>query len=556
MYTLPKVVSCCNSSLKLEIEKLLIFLTMSATAASDYKPCPNCPQMFFSKIAFNIHTEMCTGSRAGLVLDPEPTVKKRKVLQQEEVKDLNFKPETASIKKARRASSRQDDFAENPLDDEGEVICLDRPTVFTGGDNLADHVKIEDESPNDESQNLNLAAQSHEKNVAVMIVKSEHKSTSVLEDILNKKNHSSVEQSPNKNELQVSGGHHMANESDGIFECGNCSGQFTEVESLRRHILTVHEEDIRHERKVSRSTPGQTNALQRHANATHHRDVTTVQAQDTHRIQTTPKKETSSTPKQVTPSSPKHVTPSTPKHVTPSKRVRLLPQNVESFSCNFCDKHFNEKHLLQKHCRNVHENPLPLRCSICGEGFSKEEQMKSHLDTAHEDLKTFRCILCPRRFVGKHSLSEHVMASHADPARHPCNVCSKKFYLERSLKLHLAAEHENSCAFYCNFCLLKFPSKDSLKSHVEVVHEKLKPFKCTMCEKSFAENIKLKVHFRSVHENIQPFQCNFCNKRFTQNSNLKTHVSAVHEKIKSFFCQFCNKDFAQGTIHQNLFCFY
>ena len=150
---------------------------MSATAASDYKPCPNCPKMFFSKIAFNIHAEMCTGSRAGQVLDPEPTVKKRKVLQQEEVKDLNFKPETASIKKARRASSRQDDFAEKPLDDEGEVICLDRPTVFTGGDNLADHVKIEDESPNDESQNLNLAAQSHEKNVAVMIVKSEHKST-------------------------------------------------------------------------------------------------------------------------------------------------------------------------------------------------------------------------------------------------------------------------------------------------------------------------------------------------------------------------------------------
>ena len=153
-----------------------------------------------------------------------------------------------------------------------------------------------------------------------------------------------------------------------------------------------------------------------------------------------------------------------------------LPEDIQKFQCNLCDKFFlgqYGKKGLKKHVNSVHEKKKPYQCSICGNSYSERSKLNRHV-VAHEAKKSIKCYICQEPFEGNSNLTQHITSVHKEVKVSHCTECDKSFfgtYREKGLKRHISS-----------------------------VHEKNKPFQCTLCESNFSENGKLLRHVRNVHE--------------------------------------------------------
>lgn len=138
---------------------------------------------------------------------------------------------------------------------------------------------------------------------------------------------------------------------------------------------------------------------------------------------------------------------------------------------------FKEKHLLNRHLRNIHITPL--RCSVVGcsrlQPFGKESDLKRHVKEIHENLR----ILCPVEscesnsigFARKYNLDKHMREEHVN-VRCTLNHCGASI-LDGEQESHIKDAHgDYECAL--SACGDGLPSRFTMEAarlHLISVHK-------------------------------------------------------------------------------------
>ena len=63
--------------------------------------------------------------------------------------------------------------------------------------------------------------------------------------------------------------------------------------------------------------------------------------------------------------------------------------------CNFCEKSFFTKTILELHMKSVHEKK---KCDFCDEEFASGKVLKNHVHNHHNNI-SFECDVCEKVFT-------------------------------------------------------------------------------------------------------------------------------------------------------------
>ncbi|XP_052823945.1 uncharacterized protein LOC106883442 [Octopus bimaculoides] len=178
------------------------------------------------------------------------------------------------------------------------------------------------------------------------------------------------------------------------------------------------------------------------------------------------------------------------------------------YSCNDCEKTFNQKCLLLAHSR-IHTGERPYNCHVCSKTFRIPNDLKVHL------------------------------RSHTGERPYKCQICNRGFSISRNLTAHLRV-HTGERPFKCEFCSKCFTQKSALTVHIRT-HTGVKPFKCEVCGQSFAYSYSLNVHRKQQHNlnsNSKPssgrlYKCNDCDQTFTHGYLLGIHRRTHKQRSKA-----------------------
>ncbi|XP_061389907.1 zinc finger protein 91-like [Musca vetustissima] len=128
------------------------------------------------------------------------------------------------------------------------------------------------------------------------------------------------------------------------------------------------------------------------------------------------------------------------------KRHMLTHTDLRPFQCEFCEKSFKRKDILQKHLRDVHRDPATncYHCDLCSLQFKMQRNIKRHMLT-HTDLRPFECQLCEKTFKRKDNLQKHLRDVHSEK-HFECSDCDKKFGTYKQLDRHLETGRHKAMA--------------------------------------------------------------------------------------------------------------
>uniref|UniRef100_A0A182NCW2 C2H2-type domain-containing protein n=1 Tax=Anopheles dirus TaxID=7168 RepID=A0A182NCW2_9DIPT len=180
------------------------------------------------------------------------------------------------------------------------------------------------------------------------------------------------------------------------------------------------------------------------------------------------------------------------------------------FACNLCDRTFQRKHNLEKHCCAFYE-----RHGQQDTDQKATSSTASALNTASNE-EIIYCMLCDRRFSSTSGL---------------------KYHLKR---------HTGIKAFTCLYCGKKFTANSNLNAHIRNVHSERKDYRCAECAESFATKDHLNKHHRSRHRQERTFGCGECGKSYLQRSHLNEHVASCHREDR-YLCTVCNSSYVSKS---------
>ena len=141
-----------------------------------------------------------------------------------------------------------------------------------------------------------------------------------------------------------------------IAECEICNKRFVGKQSLRRHIITFHDNDRTHTCDVCSKAFGIERELRLHKNSVHG-----------------------------------------------------LTQN---FKCLTCGKSFGQRGNLVKHEKVIHEKIKDHKCESCGKTFGSKANLNIHVKIVHENQRDFNCDTCGKRFGHMGNLNNHIEKVH------------------------------------------------------------------------------------------------------------------------------------------------
>ena len=216
---------------------------------------------------------------------------------------------------------------------------------------------------------------------------------------------------------------------------------------------------------------------------------------------------------------------------------------LSKFTCNECDKSFENTTQLQRHQASHF-----VQCSVlrCGKIFVSDKYYTTH-HKKHEKVQPFMCDICNKTFPDLKSLKIHKRVH--TKRKHICPLCQKGCLTPSILRGHMLV-HTGEKPHQCDICNMHFRRKNHLTNHMEIHNRDLgksnqrtpksRPV-CDTCGKSFGNKQALNKH-QFLHTNSKPFVCDICGKAFAANGSLKTHVSA-HQGERRFKCTLCQKSY-------------
>lgn len=216
------------------------------------------------------------------------------------------------------------------------------------------------------------------------------------------------------------------------------------------------------------------------------------------------------------------------------------------FSCEYCEKTFPLKQLLDLHVTQ-HNRERNFTCDICKCKFYTKYDLQKHIRT-HNSIKEFSCSLCDKTFNREPLLRRHIKTHDDDEPKFSCQVCNVTFLRKELLEYHME-KHNRKKTFNCKICNKSFVFKQGLERH-EAVHSNNKPHKCNYCDASFISAIKLTRHITS-HAGLRPYPCKLCGRTFLLSHHLTRHMRghyATNDSIGPHKCHICSMSFRTSEI--------
>ncbi|XP_072947100.1 uncharacterized protein [Epargyreus clarus] len=228
-----------------------------------------------------------------------------------------------------------------------------------------------------------------------------------------------------------------------------------------------------------------------------------------------------------------------------AKHVKVVHKPASKFKCEYCDKMFHYKSILDKHVV-VHTNSKPNKCKVCGKGFNSGYSLSVHV-LIHQNLKPHKCKYCDYACRDTSTLRKHHERHMGIVRRYDCSICDKRFAKKMTLQNHVAEVHMNIDIkqLPCDICGKKFKTIGKVNHHIKTVHKRGNATNCEICGMKIANKYNMSAHLLS-HVDVKPYKCAFkgCTKRFKDRSALKKHT-IIHYPDKQFPCKVCGKKFTR-----------
>lgn len=233
----------------------------------------------------------------------------------------------------------------------------------------------------------------------------------------------------------------------------------------------------------------------------------------------------------------------------------ILHSDLRPYSCSECGRAFKMRNNLTKHMV-MHLDDKPFSCQHCGKTFKRSSELSKHDRTVHQGKKyrvnkRFQCNSCPKAFTYQQALEDHQYV-HTGIKNYQCGICGTTLYSNYNLIKHMNAHLDKQAqpglskkgSFQCHICGAAFSYSQSHRLHLRTIHGDAKP-KCPICGKVVSSRKFLESHI-NTHTGEKPFCCEFCGRSFTSKSYLEVHVRG-HTGEMPFKCTVCSKGFKQKS---------
>ncbi|KAJ0170002.1 hypothetical protein K1T71_014608 [Dendrolimus kikuchii] len=282
------------------------------------------------------------------------------------------------------------------------------------------------------------------------------------------------------------------------FQCFFCAQDFMEINTLREHTLTTHQninEEIKNIKRFPRSLQIEISNLKCRQCDLALTDVNSLRGHfvDVHR------------------------------KIIYKECIADFKVNCSPYSCHLCERQFHVFRTLTTHLNEHYANCI---CDICGKSFLNSKRLKVHKRT-HEH-GTYPCKECGKVLKTKTSKANHMESAHSKRLI-KCQICFEpmKHYNERVK--HMSLVHNITHKFTCPICSREYSIKHYLATHMRQTHGH-KNKKCAECGMAFVTNHGLKKHMLK-HSGVKAFSCDVCCKTYARLYTLREHMRS-HETEK------------------------
>ena len=114
--------------------------------------------------------------------------------------------------------------------------------------------------------------------------------------------------------------------------------------------------------------------------------------------------------------------------------------DIKPFPCKTCGQAFHAKPVLRVHEKQAHSDVRNFPCEACGKAFKRHSDLKDHLLT-HSETRPYQCDICKKRYKKKPVLTRHYRL-HTGLKPFECKVCSASFADASILRRHVIAIHK------------------------------------------------------------------------------------------------------------------
>ena len=146
------------------------------------------------------------------------------------------------------------------------------------------------------------------------------------------------------------------------------------------------------------------------------------------------------------------------------------------------------------------ENPEPENVQ---EKKKSQKKIKSRKEIM-KNLDSRTCDECDKVFSKRKTLNYHKFTVHSN-IEYPCGKCEYKATRPDRLRVHIQSKHDGT-KFSCPHCQKLFNFKTNCTAHIQSIHEKVK-YDCSNCEQKYTDRATLRKHFLRKHSERNPAIC-------------------------------------------------